>query len=144
MLVGRHGRRYLGWVDPCFNADPSVPARVSELLLRDGIRIGQSAWIRADHVLRDAASGALATCVRAGLNEAYLGIERTDDGGLAALRKGVRAGVVEEALRLLESRHPQVVTVGSFIYGLEGDTPASVRRLFSEAHRLPLDLRFFM
>ncbi len=144
ILVHRHGRRYLGWVDPCFNAHPYVPGRISELLLRDGIRVGQSAWVRADHVLRDAASGALAACVRGGLNEMYLGIERTDGDGLETLRKGLLAGDVEDALRLLERHHPRVVTVGSFIYGLDGDTPASVRRLFREAHRLPLDIRFFI
>ena len=27
------GRRYLGWVDPCFNADPRVPGQLAELLL---------------------------------------------------------------------------------------------------------------
>jgi radical SAM superfamily enzyme YgiQ (UPF0313 family) len=144
VLVGRHGRRYLGWVDPCFNADPALPARVSELLLRDGIRVGQSAWVRADHLLRDSASGALETCVRGGLNEVYLGVERTDAGGLHALRKGLSADEADEALWVLERRHPQVVKVGSFIYGLTGDTPASVRRMYRDAQRLPLDVRFFI
>jgi anaerobic magnesium-protoporphyrin IX monomethyl ester cyclase len=144
VLVGRHGRRYLGWVDPCFNADPALPARVSELLLRDGVHVGQSAWVRADHLLRDSASGALETCVRGGLNEVYLGIERTDARGLRALRKGLEPGDLEEAVWILERRHPRVVKVGSFIYGLEGDTAASVRRLYRDAQRLPLDVRFFI
>lgn len=34
LLARRYGRRYLGWVDPCFNAHPDVPRELAELLLR--------------------------------------------------------------------------------------------------------------
>ncbi len=136
-LVRQHGRGYLGWVDPCFNAHPRVPGEVGELLLHEGLRVGQSAWVRSDCVVRDAASGALEACVAAGLNEVYLGIERPDPESLAALGKTSGLGHAREALRLLRKRHPQVLTIGSFIYGLPGDTPVTVRAI----HRLALELR---
>jgi radical SAM superfamily enzyme YgiQ (UPF0313 family) len=143
-LMDQYQRRYLGWVDPCFNADPDVPRQLAELLLRDGRRIGQSAWVRADYLLRDETAGALRACYDAGLNELYLGMERVDRGDLLRLRKGNVEGEPVRALQVLDSRYPGVVTVGSFIYGLEGDTPQSVRALFREAEQLPLDEIFFI
>ena len=135
-LVARFHRGYLGWVDPCFNADPSVPARLAELMLREGLQVGQSAWVRTDALVRDARSGALDECVRSGLNELYLGIERPDAASLAALRKTAGLDDAHEALRILRRRFPQVLVVGSFIYGLPGDSAATVRAI----HRLTIDL----
>jgi radical SAM superfamily enzyme YgiQ (UPF0313 family) len=136
ILVGRHGRRYLGWVDPCFNADPQAPGELAELLLREGIQVGQSAWMRTDALVRDAQSGALDSCVRAGLNEIYLGIERPDPDSLAALGKTTGVDHAREALRILRAEFPQVLAVGSFIYGLPGDSAGTVWAI----HRLAIEL----
>jgi len=143
-LARRYGRRYLGWVDPCFNADPDVPGQVAELLLRDGLRLGQSAWVRADGLLRDESSGALPQCVQAGLNEVYLGIERPDADGLRYLNKSHNGGEVRRAVRMLQEKHPEVFTVGSMIFGLPGDTPATIRGLYRFAHELDLDMVFYI
>lgn len=144
ILTTKHNRRYLGWVDPCFNADAQVPARLSELLLKNKLTIGQSAWTRADYILRDDESGALRQCTRAGLNEAYIGVERLDPQELATLGKGNLHHEVERAAGLLYECHPQLVTFGSLIYGIPGDTPDSVRALFLAAAKLPLDELFFI
>jgi len=141
-LVRHHCRRYLGWVDPCFNADPEVPGQLSELLLRDGLCLGQSAWVRTDGLVRDAASGALGSCVRAGLNELYLGIERPDGGSLASLHKTSGVADARAAMRILTTQFPQVLVIGSFIYGLPGDTPATIRAIHRLACELQLD-QFF-
>ena len=143
-LVRKHDRAYLGWVDPCFNAHPRVPGELAELMLRDGLRPGQSAWVRSDCVVRDAASGALEACVGAGLNEVYLGIERPDAESLRALGKTSGLDHAREALQVLRARHPHVLTVGSFIYGLPGDTPATVRAIHSLAMQLKLDQTFYI
>ena len=144
VLAERHGRRYLGWVDPCFNAHPKVPGELAERLLRAGLRLGQSAWARADTIVRDAASGALATCVDSGLNELYLGVERPDPSGLATLCKHLDPGRTREAMRILRARFPGVCVVGSFIYGLPGDTPALMRAIHRMAGELDLDQFFFI
>lgn len=144
ILMDRYGRRYLGWVDPCFNADERVPRELADRLLRDGRRIGQSAWVRADYLLRDEASGALSVCCDAGLNELYLGMERVSRWDLSRLGKGNLNGEPVRALQMLDEKHRNVVTVGSFIYGLEGDTPESVRELFRAAEQLPIDEIFFI
>jgi radical SAM superfamily enzyme YgiQ (UPF0313 family) len=75
------GRRHLGWVDPCFNAHPQIPAGVADALQHENIHVGQSAWVRADCLVRDAKSGALERMVRGGLNEVYIGVERPDGDG---------------------------------------------------------------
>jgi anaerobic magnesium-protoporphyrin IX monomethyl ester cyclase len=144
VLTGRFGRRYLGWVDPCFNADPRAPGEVAEAMLREGIKVGQSAWVRTDALVRDADSGALEACVRSGLNEMYLGIERPDGESLAALHKTSGVADALEALRILRERFPEVLAVGSFIYGLPGDTPAAIRGIHRLAMELELDQFFFI
>jgi anaerobic magnesium-protoporphyrin IX monomethyl ester cyclase len=144
LLVRRYDRRYLGWVDPCFNANPLVPGQLAELLLRDGIRIGQSAWVRTDAMVRDAHSGALANCVRSGLNEVYLGIERPDGESLSSLHKTSGVAHAREALRILHEQFPEVLTVGSFIYGLPGDSPSTVRGIHRFVCELELDQFFFI
>jgi radical SAM superfamily enzyme YgiQ (UPF0313 family) len=144
ILMDRFQRRYLAWVDPCFNADPETPPRFAELLLSEGRVIGQCAWVRADYVLRDDTSGALKLCCQSGWNEAYLGIERVEPSELARLGKGNLNGQATRALKILDTKYPEVVTVGSFIYGLPWDTPESVRSLFQGAEQLPLDEIFFI
>jgi len=143
-LVHQYHRRYLGWVDPCFNAHPHVPGQLAELLLRDGLRVGQSAWVRTDGIVRDAASGALAACVDSGLNELYLGIERPDTASLRALHKTSGADHARAALRILRRDFPQVAAIGSFIYGLPGDTPAMMRAIHRFSLELGLDQPFFI
>ena len=144
LLVHRYHRGYLGWVDPCFNADPRVPGQLAELLLRDGIHVGQSAWVRADAMVRDAHSGALANCVRSGLNEVYLGIERPDGESLSYLHKTSGVSDAREALRVLRSEFPEVLAIGSFIYGLPGDSPQTIRAIHRFVSELELDQFFFI
>ena len=144
LLVRRYHRQYLSWVDPCFNADPRVPGQLAELLLRDGIRVGQSAWVRADAMVRDAHSGALANCVRSGLNEVYLGIERPDSESMASLHKTSGVADAREALRILRQQFPEVLAIGSFIYGLPGDSAQTIRAIHRFVSELELDQFFFI
>ena len=113
-------------------------------LLRDDIRVGQSAWVRTDAMVRDAHSGALAQCVRCGLNEVYLGIERPDGESLAALHKTSGVAHAREALRILHGQFPEVLAIGSFIYGLPGDSPRTIRAIHRLVSELDLDQFFFI
>ena len=138
------GRRHLGWVDPCYNAHPHLPAALADALLRENISVTMSAWVRADGVVRDAQSGALARQLRGGLREVYLGVERTDGDGLAAVHKTTTMPEVRAAFRLLARDFPDVFTLGTFIYGLPGDTPETVRAIFRLAHELEMNQPFFI
>lgn len=143
VLTGRFGRKYLGWVDPCFNSHPAVPAQLSELLMKDGIHVGQSAWVRSDFLARDHRSGALKTCVEAGLNEIYIGIERTIADELEQLHKCSPTDVRETLTEVVRD-FPQLSIVGSFIYGVPSETPGTLRAMLRSAYTLPLDLVFFI
>jgi radical SAM superfamily enzyme YgiQ (UPF0313 family) len=138
------GRRHLGWVDPCFNAHPKIPAQLAEAMLSEDIHVGQSAWVRADCLVRDAKSGALATYVRGGLNEVYVGVERPDNDSLKAVHKTQTIPVVREAFEILARDHPHVFTLGTFIYGLPDDTPETVRAIFRLSHELEMNHAFFI
>lgn len=144
LMIKRHGRRYIGWVDPTFNAHPKVPAQLGELLLRHNLRVGQSAWMRTDALVRDAASGALHASIKAGLNEVYLGIERPDATGLEDLGKNSNLTHARASMNVLNQNFPDVMTVGSFIYGLPGDTPATMKAIHALAIELQLDQFFFI
>lgn len=144
LVVRKHARNYIGWVDPCFNAHPAVPGRLAELLLREDLCVGQSAWMRADGIVRDEASGQLGRCVEAGLNEVYIGVERAESEELEALGKHERLEQARQAFDILHRNHPVVYTVGSFIYGLPADTPATVRKMHRMALDLGMDKAFFI
>ena len=138
------GRRHLGWVDPCYNAHPLLPAELAEALLREDLALSMSAWVRADCIVRDARSGALARQVRGGLQEVYIGVERPDGDGLQAVHKTTTIPEVREAFRLLARDFPEVFTLGTFIYGLPGDTPETVRAIFRLSHELEMSQPFFI
>jgi hypothetical protein len=144
ILVRRYQRGHLGWVDPCFHADPEVPGAVAELMMREGLQTGQSAWVRTDALVRDHRAGALANCVQSGLNEMYLGIERPTSESLTALHKTSGLEDAREALRILHGNFPEVLTVGSFIYGLPGDSAATVRAIHRLTFELGLDIFFII
>lgn len=144
LLVRRFNRGYLGWVDPCFNADPQTPGAVAEGMLREGLSLGQSAWVRTDALVRDSRSGALASMVASGLNEVYLGIERPTQESLTSLHKSSDTEHALEALRILREQFPEVLRVGSFIYGLPGDSPATVRAIHRFTFELGLDIFFLI
>jgi radical SAM superfamily enzyme YgiQ (UPF0313 family) len=113
-------------------------------MLQADLRVGQSAWVRTDALVRDARSGALAAGVASGLNEVYLGIERPDAESLASLHKTSGVAEARQALKILRHEFPSVLAIGSFIYGLPGDNPAAVRAIHRLAFELELDQFFFI
>lgn len=74
-LVKAYDRKYLCFVDPTFNVDGDLQARIAEEILKRRLGINFSAWLRSDGIVGDEENGVLEKVVRAGLNEAYIGIE---------------------------------------------------------------------
>ncbi len=144
LLVQRHDRRYLGWVDPCFNADPNIPGQVAERLLSQQVRVGQSASLNPHCIPRDAASGALKACVEAGLNEVHLHFGYSLPGRPSEPDPAAEMDAARKAMDILRREHPEVFVFGSFPYGLPGDTPATMRTLHDSAVRLGVDAALFV
>ena len=82
--------------------------------------------------------------MRGGLNEVYIGVERPDDAGLQAAHKSTTLPVVREAFEILAREHPQVFTLGTFVYGFPDDTPQTVRAIFHLSHELKMNHAFFI
>lgn len=63
---------------------------------------------------------------------------------MEAVHKTSAVAHAREAMLILKRRFPQVVTIGSFIYGLPGDTPATIRQIVKLRLELGLDQTFFI
>jgi anaerobic magnesium-protoporphyrin IX monomethyl ester cyclase len=143
-LIRDHDRHTFGWVDPTWNADPQWTDRFCDLLLRQDIRIRQTAWVRADCIIRDHASGVLDKAVRAGLCQVMIGIERPDDASQKVLNKHANGpDVTAKALEILRG-YPSVFTIGSVIFGLWDESPSSLDRLSRYCDRIGMDFCFFI
>ena len=144
ILVQKHGRQYLGWVDPCLNTDPQVPGEFAELLLRENLALGQSAWARPEGIIRDASTGALASCIQSGLNEIGLIVERTDRFGRIPEGDSLGMAQTREAVDILRCRFPSVFILGAFPYGFPEDSRATINALYHNVARLDLDASLFV
>ena len=138
-LYHKFDRRTFGWVDPTFNASSEWSDQWSELMLGSDMMAPRSrpktlhtAWMRADCVVRDEKRGVLRKLVGAGLRQVMIGVERDDPAGLALLNKHNNSlETCREAFAIFREKYPQVLTIGSVIFGLPGDTMQDLRRLVS-------------
>jgi radical SAM superfamily enzyme YgiQ (UPF0313 family) len=143
VLTRQYGRRYLAWVDPCFNADGRWCGEFAERMLREDLAVGQSAWVRPDRLLADENEGRLGRMVESGLNEIFVGVERADDESIGELgRRG--NGAARKIMPLIARKYPSLYTVGSFIYGLPGDSWRTVKAMRDETFALVLDMAFYI
>ena len=130
LLARTFGRRTFCWVDPTWNVDAAWTDEFCSLVLRSGLRVQQTAWMRADCVVRDEENGVLEKQVRSGLRQAMIGVERIDAKGLSELGKHNNGlEVTARAFRIFREKYPEVYTIGTMIYGLPGETEHSIRAL---------------
>jgi radical SAM superfamily enzyme YgiQ (UPF0313 family) len=144
-LVRDFGRRTSGWVDPTWNADPKWTDRFSSLLLKHNIKIRQTAWLRADCVVRDEELGILEKAVRAGLCQVMIGVERPDKASLESLNKHANGpDITAKAFDIFRKRYPSVFTIGSLVFGLYDETEKSLEALSKYQYRIGMDYCFFI
>jgi hypothetical protein len=143
-LVKGYGRQYLAWVDPCFNADPAFLEGLSERMLREGLKVGQSAWVRTDCLARDERSGLLPRLVETGLNEIFVGVERVEESDLVRLGRSSGPAATRGIIPEITRKYPALYVVGSFIYGLPGDSWRTVKAMRDATIDLNLDMAFYI
>ncbi|MCU0917037.1 MAG: hypothetical protein MUC88_21110, partial [Planctomycetes bacterium] len=144
-LVRDFGRYTFGWVDPTWNADPTWTREFCDLVLKHRIKIRQTAWVRADGIVRDEGLGILDQAVRAGLCQVMIGVERPEEQSLRALHKhGNDPDTTARAFEILRTKYPSVLTIGSVIFGLWDETPKSLDRLARWPYKLGMDYCFFI
>jgi len=144
-LIRDFDRHTFGWVDPTWNVDPDWTDKFCGLLLKNNIKIRQTAWLRADYIVRDEELGVLEKAVRAGLCQVMIGVERTDEANLKGLNKHSNGPeVTARAFEILRLKYPSVFTIGSVIFGLWDETEKSLEELSRYQYKVGMDYCFFI
>lgn len=145
MLVQDFGRYTFGWVDPTWNVDAKWTDEFCESLLRKNLRIRQTAWLRADCVVRDERLGVLEKAVRAGLCQVMIGVERAEACSLKQLGKHDNGPeMTAKAFEIFRRKYPSVYTIGSVIFGLWDETKRSLAELSRYQYKVGMDYCFFI
>jgi radical SAM superfamily enzyme YgiQ (UPF0313 family) len=109
------------------------------------LRIRQTAWVRADYVVRDEKLGILEKAVRAGLCQVMIGVERQDEPSLRQLNKHSNGpDITAKAFEILRTKYPSVFTIGSVIFGLWDETEKSLDELSKYKYKVGMDFCFFI
>jgi len=144
-LVRDFDRYTFGWVDPTWNVDAKWTDGFCGLLLKHNIKIRQTAWLRADYVVRDEELGILEKAVRAGLCQVMIGVERVDEPGLEALNKHSNSPeITARAFKIFREKYPNVFTIGSVIFGLWDETKKTLDELSRYRYKVGMDYCFFI
>jgi anaerobic magnesium-protoporphyrin IX monomethyl ester cyclase len=144
-LVRDFDRYTFGWVDPTWNVDPNWTDQFCGLLLKRGVKVQQTAWMRADDIVRDEGLGILEKAVRAGLRQVMIGVERLDEPSLKGLNKHANGpDVTARAFEILRTKYPSVLTIGSMIFGLWHETRKSLDELSRYQYKVGMDYCFFI
>lgn len=144
-LLRDFDRYTFGWVDPTWNVDPKWTDKFCDLLLKRNIKIQQTAWLRADYVVRDEQLGILEKAVRAGLCQVMIGVERLDEPDLRQLNKHKNGpDITAKAFEIFRNKYPSVFTIGSVIFGLWDETKKSLDELARYQYKVGMDYCFFI
>lgn len=144
-LIREYDRYTFGWVDPTWNIDPEWTDNFCSLLLKHNIKIRQTAWVRADFVVRDENLGILEKAVRAGLCQVMIGVERPNRTHLQALSKHAHGPeITAKAFEIFRTKYPSVFTIGSVIFGLWDETQKSLAQLADYQYKVGMDYCFFI
>lgn len=144
-LIRDFDRYTFGWVDPTWNVDPKWTDRFCDLLLERNLKIRQTAWMRADYIVRDEELGILEKAVRAGLCQVMIGVERHDQASLQSLNKHSNGpDMTAKAFEIFRKKYPSVFTIGSVIFGLWDETKKSLDELSKYQYKVGMDYCFFI
>ena len=135
-----YGLKHYIWVDDCWNFDPHWTEEFCDLIIKEKLKIGWWAFLRADLLLRDEKLGILEKIVKAGLSHALIGVERPDAGELAGLGKAQNPDAVRELYAILKRKYPRVFRMGTFITGIRSESKESFEKL--KRYLLTLDVDY--
>ncbi len=131
--VQRFGIREIWFQDESFTIDRNRSAEISESLLSRGVKVRWSIRTRPD--LLDPET--LKLMKRAGLMKVHLGVESGSPEVLERLNRKMDLETIRRAVRL--AREEGITTLGFFMIGLPGETPADLQRTIELALELDCD-----
>lgn len=140
-LVEKYGRKTLCWVDGTWNADSKWNLEFAKALIREGIKVEHSTWMRADYIVRDEKNEILEWQVKAGLRQAMIGVERTCEKDMEYLdKKNNSLETIKNAFGIFREKYPSVLTLATYIYGLPYETKETMHAFYDELGKIPFDI----
>jgi len=135
--VARFGiHEFFVWADT-FTADPSYVREFCGAILESGLRISWTCNSRVDTIDKET----LRMMKEAGLWMISYGLESGNDAILAASGKGITAAQSRAAVEM--AHRMGIRAAGHFIFGLPGETRATMAETLAFALSLPLDIAQF-
>jgi len=130
MLYRDFGFNQINIVDDTFTVNHDHAGQVCEEILKRDLNIAWSTYARVDNV-----TGDLMTLMRrAGCETVLFGIESSNENILKTIRKGITPEDIRRGVKIACGAGFRVLT--SFIFGLPGETPDSVRNTMAFADEL--------
>jgi anaerobic magnesium-protoporphyrin IX monomethyl ester cyclase len=144
LLARRYGKTCLVFVDDTWNADPKWSDAFCDEVTRRALGVAWFAFLRADFLARDEASGLFARMIAAGLTHICIGLERAEDAELSGLDKhNMDVAATRRLVPLLRKKYPALFLQTTFLVGLRGDTRESLGRLLAHVEALAPDYPAF-
>jgi anaerobic magnesium-protoporphyrin IX monomethyl ester cyclase len=131
------GVREFAFYDDVFTLNKQRARDISEGILRKGLKMHWSCETRVNLVDREL----LRHMKQAGCYSIAYGIESASEEILGSLCKDIELGQVEEAVGM--THEAGIQTVGYFMLGSPGETPATVKKTIDFARKLKLDFAQF-
>jgi radical SAM superfamily enzyme YgiQ (UPF0313 family) len=144
LLVNRHKKTLLFFIDSTFELDVDWTEAYFDALLRRGPKFTFWTFSRADTLLRCEKAGTLAKGVRAGWRHLLVGAEHHEGDALDFLHKQrENANLTREVVTLIRKKYPEVITHVTFMGGVPDDDRQSLRNLHRYAVSLKCDIASF-
>jgi radical SAM superfamily enzyme YgiQ (UPF0313 family) len=112
------------FVDDTFNDSMNKLLMLNEIFEKLPFKISFAAYIRAD--LLHAFPESVDLLLNMGIKGAFFGIESLNDSARKAISKGFNTEKILKTLEIVNKKWNKVAITASFIYGLPGDTPATI------------------
>ncbi|MFH1382040.1 MAG: radical SAM protein [Chloroflexota bacterium] len=135
--VKRFGVKEIAFYDDVFTLDKKRAYTIADEIMKAGIKINWTCETRVNLVDKDL----LRHMKQAGCYAIAYGIESASPEILALLDKGISLEQVEAAVRITQEAGLQ--TIGYFMFGSPGESPATIRRTIQFAKKLKLDFAQF-
>ena len=144
LLYGKYKKRFLIFVDDSWNINPNWNEEFAERLLKENMKLGWFAFMRADLILRDEKAGIFKKLVDSGLSHISIGVERADNTDLKDMGKNCYSQeMIKECMYILKHKYPQVFRQATFIIGIRNETRDSILNQLQFAKEIAADYPAF-
>ena len=144
LLYYKYKKHFMVFVDDSWNISQSWNEEFAEYLLKENMKLGWFAFMRADLILRDEKAGIFKKLVNSGLAHISIGVERAEDADLKDLGKnGYSQDMIRECMYILKHKYPQVFRQATFIVGIRNETRDSILRQVRYAKEIAADYPAF-